>query len=169
MLVITAGLPGTGQSTVCRPLARRTGAVHLRIDTIEQAVVHSGLAQHPVGPVGYSVGHALTRDFLRQGLSVVIDCVNPLALTRNAWRQVADDFQVPVLEVEVVCSDVVEHRRRAESRPEDIPGLVWPTWREIMAREYETWTRDRLIIDTATVRVPEAVERLTLAMQAAES
>ncbi len=34
--------------------------IHLRVDTIEQAVVRSGPARHAVGPVAYVVGYALT-------------------------------------------------------------------------------------------------------------
>lgn len=165
VLVITAGLPGTGKSSICRAVARQTGAVHLRIDTIEQAVVDSGLARHPVGSVGYFVGYALARDHLELGLTVLVDCVNPLRMTRDAWCRVATDCHAPALEVEVMCSDVVEHRRRSESRPEDIPGLVWPTWQEITAREYEPWSRDRLAIDTATMSVTEAARRLIRAMR----
>ena len=165
VLVITAGLPATGKSSICRAVARQTRAVHLRIDTIEQAVVDSGLAQHPVGSVGYFVGYALAKDHLEQGLTVLVDCVNPLRMTRDAWCRVAADCHAPALEVEVICSDVAEHRRRAESRPQDISGLVWPTWHEITDREYEPWSRDRLLIDTATMSVSEAAERLTRAMR----
>jgi predicted kinase len=45
-----SGLPATGKSTIARMLAREIGAVHLRIDVIEHAVVESGLAGHPLGP-----------------------------------------------------------------------------------------------------------------------
>lgn len=38
MLIIFSGLPGCGKSTIARALAKRLGAVYLRIDTIEQAI-----------------------------------------------------------------------------------------------------------------------------------
>lgn len=41
------GLPGTGKATLARLLAARIGAVHLRVDTIEQAIVRSGRAPAP--------------------------------------------------------------------------------------------------------------------------
>jgi len=39
MLTIFGGLPGTGKTTIARELARQTGAIHLRIDSIEQAIM----------------------------------------------------------------------------------------------------------------------------------
>lgn len=155
-----AGLPATGKTTIAGALARELGAVHLRIDTIEQAVVRAGVASHPVGPVGYMVGYALAKDHLRQGLTVVADSVNPIAVTREAWRGVANAAQVRWVEVEVVCSDPAEHERRATFRTSDIDGLTPPTWVDIGRREYEPWDRERLVVDTATTSVDEAVLRL---------
>ncbi|MET7686727.1 AAA family ATPase [Streptomyces sp. NPDC005483] len=154
MLIVIGGLPATGKTTLARLLASRTGAVHLRVDTIEQAIVRSGLTRHPVGPVGYVVGYALAEEQLRQGLTVAAESVNPLSVIRDAWRGTAVRAGVPVLEVEVVCSDGQEHRRRVTARSVDIPDLPLPTWREIVDREYEPWDRDRLVVDTAG-REPE--------------
>ncbi|WP_411200874.1 AAA family ATPase [Streptomyces cyaneofuscatus] len=84
MFIVIGGLPGTGKTNSARLLAVRTGAAHLRVDTIEQAIVRSGLAGHPVGPAGYAVGYALSGDHLRQGLSVIAESVNPPAVTRDA-------------------------------------------------------------------------------------
>ncbi|MGO4755309.1 AAA family ATPase, partial [Streptomyces sp. 2MCAF27] len=50
------GLPATGKTTLARALARQLDAVHVRVDTIEQAIVRSGLGQHPLGAAGYVVG-----------------------------------------------------------------------------------------------------------------
>jgi predicted kinase len=39
MLFALSGLPGTSKTTIARLLARRLCAVHVRVDTIEQAAV----------------------------------------------------------------------------------------------------------------------------------
>ncbi|MEU6548264.1 AAA family ATPase [Streptomyces sp. NPDC046859] len=149
MLIVIGGLPGTGKTTLARLLAARIGAVHLRVDTIEQAIVRSGLAQHPVGPAGYVVGYALAEEHLRQGLTVIAESVNPLRMTRDAWRATAVGAGVSVLEVEVVCSNPAEHRLRVTSRPVDIPDLPLPDWQQVVDREYEPWERKRVVVDTA--------------------
>lgn len=141
------GLPGTGKTTVARALSRRLGAVHVRIDSIEQALRDAGFAGE-MGPLGYAAGYAVAADQLALGQVVVADSVNPIGLTRSAWREVASRAGVPVLEVELTCSDEIEHRRRLSERPGDIAGLRLPTWAEVVARTYDPWPAD-LSFDTA--------------------
>lgn len=149
MLIVIGGLPGTGKTTLARLLAARIEAVHLRVDTIEQAIVRSGMAQHPVGPAGYVIGYALAEEHLRQGLTVIAESVNPLAVTRNSWQNVGTRAAAPVIEVEVVCSDPDEHRDRVGTRSIDIPDLPLPNWQQVLERDYEPWDREHVVIDTA--------------------
>ena len=155
-----SGLPASGKTTIARDLARHIGAVHLRIDVIEHAIVRAGAGSHPLGPVGYVIGYALAEDYLRQGLDVVADSVNPLAITREAWRCVSRAGSGEYLEVEVICSDPAEYRRRASMRISDIPGFQLPAWLDIVAREYEPWDREHVIVDTAAATVAECVAEL---------
>lgn len=164
MLIVFAGLPGTGKTTLSRGLARGLGAVHLRIDSIEQAIARVRTAPAdggPIGPEGYAAAYAVAEDNLRLGLTIVADCVNPLGITRDTWRDVGKRVGVPVIEVETVCSDLVKHQRRIESRQPDIAGHTLPTWQAVLASEYEPWNRDRLVIDTARLTVAQALNALT--------
>ncbi|MFF2463632.1 AAA family ATPase [Streptomyces mirabilis] len=149
MLIVIGGLPGTGKTTLAQLLAARLGAVHVRVDTIEQAIVRSGLARHPVRPAGYVVGYALAQEHLRQGLTVIAESVNPLAVTRDAWRDAAVRAGVPATEVELVCSDPAEHRHRVTSRSVDIPDLPLPCWQQVVEQVYEPWDREHIVLDTA--------------------
>ena len=88
------------------------------------------------------------------------DCVNPLTTTRAAWREVARRASVALVEVEVVCSDGNEHRRRVESRSADIPGLMLPAWGDVEARAYELWDGEHVVIDTAHRPVERSVTEL---------
>lgn len=164
MLIAFAGLPGAGKTTVARLLARRLGAAYLRIDTAEQALRRCGTLPGGVVTEGYAVAYAVAADQLAVGRSVVADSVNPLGVTRDAWRAVADGAGAPLVDVEVVCSDAAEHRRRVETRTVDIAGLVPPTWGQVQARAYDAWDRPRLVVDTAgrdaAACVRELLERL---------
>lgn len=165
MLVVLSGLPGVGKTTIARELARATGAVHLRIDSIEQALRDAGWE---VEGEGYSVAHAVAEDNLRLGGSVIADCVNPWPLTRKEWRALADRLGVRAVDVEVVCSDRDEHRRRVESRGADISGHRLPTWSEVIERDYRAWDRERLVIDTAQLNVEQSVRTILGVLQSPE-
>jgi predicted kinase len=165
MLIIFGGLPGVGKTTVARELARQIGAVHLRIDSMEQAIRASGVASQLLNDAGYRVAYAVAEDNLRIGRTVIADSVNPLQLTRDAWVEVAKIVQVNVIEIEVKCSDPNEHRRRVETRIVDIHGLRPPTWEEVVSREYHPWDREHLVIDTAGRTVVENVNALREVLQ----
>lgn len=157
-LIVLGGLPGVGKSTLARALATAVNAVWLRIDTIEQAL-RAGGAGVDVGEAGYQVAYRLAADNLRRGHTVIADSVNPLRITRDAWRAVASSLDLPVLDVEVVCSDPAEHRRRVETRRSDIPGLELPTWAQVQHRHYER-RDDAYVVDTAGRPVEASVAEL---------
>jgi predicted kinase len=166
MLIVFGGLPGTGKTTIARELARNLGAVHLRIDSIEQALRDDRAGRHSLDDAGYCVAYVVAADNLSVGRVVIADSVNPLPVTRDAWVAVAKRAKTAVVEVEVVCSDPDEHRRRAETRVSDIPGLRLPTWQEIVSREYHPWDREHLVVDTARQSVEQSVQMLREAIAA---
>ncbi len=157
MLVILSGLPGVGKTAVARELARQIGAMHLRIDSIEDAIRGAGTSHRPVEDVGYRVGYAIAEDNLRIGRTIIADSVNPLRLTRQAWLNVAKRAGVTAVEIEIRCSAPEEHRRRVQARAAETPGLTMPTWADVLAREYHAWDRGHLVIDSANRTIEENV------------
>jgi predicted kinase len=162
MLYIFGGLPGTGKTTLSRAFAKQQKAIHLRIDTIEQALRETGARVD--GPEGYIIAYRIAADHLRMGLAVVADSVNPIEITRAAWREVAKTVGVQFLEIEVICSNPVEHRHRVEMRSTDIPGLTLPTWEEIVGRDYQRWDTEHLVIDTAGQTIEQSIAALHQAL-----
>lgn len=158
-LYILGGLPGSGKSTLAQGLAQHLRAVWLRIDTLEQTLRNQGLAV--LADEGYQLGYALARDNLRLGLSVVADSVNPIGITRQAWRQVALDLNCAYVEIEVSCSDPERHRQRLLMRPDTVPGLARTSWQAVQAREYESWPT-ALQLDTAAQTASESLTQLLL-------
>jgi predicted kinase len=162
MLIIFGGLPGTGKTSLARLLARALGAVYVRVDTIEQALLN--VTGRPVIEEGYHVGYAIAEENLGLGRPVIADSVNPLEITRKAWRDVATRSGVRSFEVEVVCSDTDEHRHRIESRRSDIPTLKLPRWSDVLNREYEPRVKPHVIIDTAGRTIQQSLAELSAAL-----
>jgi predicted kinase len=157
-LYVFSGLPGAGKTALSQQLAGRVKAVYLRIDTLEQAL--RDLCGMVVEGEGYRLAYRVAADNLRLGVSVVADSCNPIELTRYAWEMVARDTQARCFNIEVICSDALEHRQRVETRKSSVPGLVLPTWDAVLHREYHAWTRDRIVIDTARKTEKECFEEL---------
>lgn len=166
MFIVFAGLPGTGKSTIARNAAERLNAIYLRIDSIEQAIRSSGIMAPgtDLGAAGYMAACRIASDNLRLGHTVIADSVNPIKITRDAYKEVAAQEGSKLIDVEIICSDKAKHRERVETRQATVDGLKLPSWEEVERRHYETWDRPRLQLDTAILSAEECVERIRAAV-----
>jgi predicted kinase len=160
ILISFSGLPGVGKTTIARALAQEIGAAYVRVDAIETALKNSSLQIHPAEDAGYLVAVAVTKDNLALGLDVVADTVNPIKVTRKLWSDAAEACNARLLNVEIVCSDQTEHRRRIETRRSDIVGLELPDWKHVQSRDYEEWASHRVALDTSELSESDCVKRI---------
>jgi predicted kinase len=165
MLFIFSGLPGVGKTTLAKKLSQALEAAYIRIDTIEQAIKNAEVDCKDSPDYGYQVAYALIKDNLSLGRIVVADSVNPLEITRNAFRQCAIDANTQFTEIEVICSDKTEHQKRVETRSSDISGQILPDWNKVREREYEHWKRELIVIDTAGKSIEGAFGELLKALK----
>jgi predicted kinase len=159
ILFIFSGLPGTGKSSLAQLLAREYSAVYLRIDTVEQAL--RDLCKINVQGEGYRLSYRIASDNLLLGKNVVADSCNPIDLTRREWEDVAKKTGSCFINIEILCSDKEEHRKRIETRSSEIEGLHLPTWEDVENREYHCWKTERIVIDTAKKTTEESFEALS--------
>ena len=164
-LIVLAGLPASGKSSIARELARRSGALWLRIDSMDQAIWASGTAPDDLADWTYRAGQAVAADNLGIGRDVIADCVNDWQAARDGWEACARSLSAEIVWLEVVCSDPVEHRRRVETRRGDIEGLKLPDWQAVTTRDYHPWNRAHLIVDTAHKTLERSVEEALAALR----
>lgn len=161
MLIIFSGLPGTGKSTIAAELAKQLRAVYLRIDTIEHAIKKANQA---VEAAGYFAAYAVALDNLKLNHIVIADSVNPLTITRDAYRNLAKNNGFAYFEIEIICSNLAIHQDRVQNRVSTIDDFKLPTWEAVLQHEYEPWTTDRLVIDTADSPIEWSVQRIIQSM-----
>jgi hypothetical protein len=101
-IVSTSTGPGSGRDTTTHQHARNGSQVR-------SGLTAGGSRIRTLGPgceKAASSGNGTPRSGY-MGRTVVADSVNPLAVTRDAWRQVAATTSSEIVEIEVVCSDKV--------------------------------------------------------------
>jgi predicted kinase len=158
ILFTLSGLPASGKSTLSKLVAKEYNATYLRIDTIEQGL--RDLCNFNVHGEGYGLSYRIASDNLRIGRNVVADSCNPITLTRKAWDAVAESNDSICVNIEIICSDEKEHEERTRTRASEIKGLKLPTWEEVVTREFNPWTTDRITIDTANRSIESSIEEL---------
>ena len=164
MLLIFGGLPGTGKSTISKFVAHELSAAYISVDTIEQALMDSGIDN--VYSEGYELAYKIAAENLSLGQTVVADSVNCIGITRDAWRSVGETAKVSILEIEIVCSDQGEHKRRIETRNVDIEQSVQITWNDVLNRDYEPWLQSHVVVDTAGASPEQSFEKTLVQIKA---
>lgn len=168
MLIVIAGLPGSGKSALATALGHRLGVPVLSVDTIENAMLQAGLTPGwDVGVAAYEVAGAVARQHLTSGRSVIVDAVSDSEASRETWRVAAADGPAELKIVEVRCGDELEHRQRLSERRRGLAPIAEPTWADVERRAaaYAPWRQERLTVDTAEA-LDTVVEQVLTYLQA---
>lgn len=151
LLIVFAGLPGVGKSTLAGQVGSVLRAPVLAVDPIDRQLWQHEVTEPRPGHAAYGIVAAQAEAQLALGIPVVVDAVNPVAATRRLWQDLADRTGTPLRVVEVWCGDETEHRRRVEQRLADGAGAGSPDWPQVLGRraEYEPYRGPRLVVDTS--------------------
>ncbi|GAA1407718.1 AAA family ATPase [Catellatospora coxensis] len=167
MLIVFSGLPGSGKTTLSRPVAAALGATWLRVDAVESALWRAGVDRaQPTGLAAYVVADALADAHLAMAATVVVDAVNAVEQARAGWRDLAARHGTVMYAIEVICADPAEHRRRVEQRRPEHDQAMQPSWEDVRTREFTPWREPRLLVDTAACDTPDLVSLILRGIRA---
>lgn len=137
-LIILAGLPGTGKTTLARKLSIKLNYFYLRVDCIEAPFSTYNPNAGENGE-GYEALINLAYENLVLGHNVIIDTVNPLHISRRMFNQLKERSKSVIVQFELKIKNSELHKSRVENRKSDVDGLKIPTWNDVIEREYEEW------------------------------
>ncbi len=167
LLVVVAGLPGTGKSAVAAGLAAQQRWVHVSIDPVEDALLGAGLPRGwATGVAAYEAARAAVEQNLVLGSSVVVDAVNDSEAARQTWRTAAAGTGALLVSVLLTLDDEAEHRRRLSGRSRGLASVPEPSWEEVRARAaaYEPWPEGSCLRLRADPPLPDVLRALTAAL-----
>jgi adenylylsulfate kinase-like enzyme len=151
-LLIFSGLAGSGKSTLAQNIAKIINAVYLRIDTMDNFFF--GLDTYKVqGNESYTLAQKIIEDNIKVGNKIISDQCNPWKLTRDQFNDIAIKNNCKYVNIEIICSDVEEHKKRIEKRG-------YPKWEEVNKWGYDPWNEEHIIIDTANKAIEESTKEL---------
>lgn len=144
MLIVMAGLPGTGKTTVAIGLGERLGLPIVSVDPIESAILRAGIETgQPTGLAAYLVAEVIADSVLTSTAGgVIVDAVNAVEPAREQWVDLgARHGERRIRFVEVVCSDESVHRARLQARGRQLAHTAEPTWHAVEQSldEWEPW------------------------------
>lgn len=151
-LIIIAGLPGSGKSTVAEGLAAKLSISHFSVDPIESAILKSGLQRSfETGLAAYLVAETLAGEHLKLGLSAIIDSVSGVQEARDMWHSLVSVHNAMLIIIECVLEREA-HKQRIEARIRNMYGFAEVSWEDVENRRetYLPWQEERLVLDTAS-------------------
>jgi predicted kinase len=127
MLIVMAGLPAAGKSTIAEVVGNRMGVPVVSVDPIEAAILSAGIdADQPTGLAAYLVAEAFADSVISGGTSIIVDAVNAVSPAREQWLKLAERHAAEIRFIEVVCSDAALHEQRLAARAERLAAASLP-------------------------------------------
>ncbi|MDO8368760.1 MAG: AAA family ATPase [Saprospiraceae bacterium] len=157
MLLLLAGLPGSGKTTVARAFAALSGARHFNSDALRRELGLMGHYRPEDKENVYATLLQRARESLKRGEMVVVDSTFFKESVREPFRALAAECGVPLRWVEVQAEEPTLRLRLSHPRPDSEADFkVYETIRD----QFEPLPEDRFIVHTDTETPESAAEKI---------
>ena len=169
-VLLIAGVPGTGKSTLGEGLARELRVPVFSLDWQLGALLPFGALRddNAVAVSEVALVAAVARQ-LQLGLSAIVDTAAVSREERERLRGVVEALEGDFVGVECVCSAEGLHRERVNGRSRGITGWhATVSWEHVerMRARWEDWPERDLLVDSAVEDAESALKQVLAAMSA---
>ena len=167
--LLMSGLPGTGKTCVSRWLAERLPAIVVGSDFVRKSIYPCPAYTQDENEITHHICHAVMRELLAQGHSVIYDATNLVEAHRRLVYRLADDVGAQLLVIRTTAPEE-EVRRRLWQRQVcrakgDLSDADWDVYRMLQASSDAVFAREVMTVNTCGDLVP-ALERVLSAIAA---
>jgi predicted kinase len=148
-LILFAGMPGSGKTTLARMVSRRLKIPAFAKDRAQRILRDHHLAPEHSGD-GYYIILDLADEQLSLGLSVILDATFPLDHFRTVASEIAARHKAKFCAIYCTCSDENVWRERMNHRVQYVPGWKPVGWSDVerMQEYYQPWNDNALLVDS---------------------
>ena len=118
MLILIAGLPGTGKTTIAKAFAKKQGALHFNSDQIRRELGLWGSYRPEDKARVYKELFSRTKDALASGKTVVVDSTFYRAELRRPFVELAENQGVEIKWVLATAPEKTLRQRVSAPRPD---------------------------------------------------
>ncbi len=148
MLIIVAGLPATGKSTLAKRLAKKLNAVVLNTDVIRKEIFPKPKYTEEEKRIVYDVLFLLTKYLLMNGINVILDGTFYKRSIRHKAYDIAKKLGKTFIVIECICNeDVVRERLKKRRKEKSISDADYNVYKKIKS-QFEKIERPHIIVDT---------------------
>ena len=122
MLILIAGVPGSGKTYFARHLAKAIGAIHLNTDGLRQELGLQGEYRPEDKQRVYDELKDRTGIQLEAGETVIVEATFHRADRRRAFYSLAEELEVPLLLFEIRVEEAIALSRVSRQRSESEAG-----------------------------------------------
>ncbi|HUN05111.1 MAG TPA: ATP-binding protein [Aggregatilineales bacterium] len=148
-LILFAGMPGSGKTTLARMVSHRLSVPVFAKDRMQRVLRDHHLAAENSGD-GYYLILDMADEQLSLGLTVILDATFPLDHFRMVASEIAARHQAKFCALYFHCSDDQEWQRRMNQRVQYVPGWRPVGWSDVMRMRdyYQPWNNNALTVDS---------------------
>ncbi|MBZ0293217.1 MAG: ATP-binding protein [Anaerolineae bacterium] len=148
-LILFAGMPGSGKTTLARLVARRLEIPIFAKDRVQRVLRDHHLTAENTGD-GYYIILDQADEQLGLGISVILDATFPLDHFRTVASEIAARHTANFCPIYCYCSDDAAWQERMQDRVHYIPGWKPVGWNDVlrMREYYQPWGENAFHVDS---------------------